>query len=447
MRRNSLIVIGALWLPLALGACSSLPSWLGGEKAPDKPKTEGKREEVLPVLEQLQPDDELKDVALQLPPATENSDWPQHSAGLSAAQTNLAIKGFSEDDSATIGDGEEFSHLLIPRPVVAAGKVFAMDAAGYISAHDAARIDKVLWESKGLAEEDEPELFGGGLAYYDGKLYAVSGRGTVAAFDAGNGKQLWQKTIIVPFRSAPWVAGDKMFAVTIDNQIFAFSTANGDILWSQRGIGETAGLITSSSPLAEGNRLIVPYSSGDIYALTAEDGQEIWHESLATSAQSRSASVFSGVGGDPVIDGRVVIAVSSGGTLTVFNLETGQRVWSRPLSSLNNPWVTGDYLYVLTADNVLVCFVKFNGKIRWSTQLVSFENQKEKKNPIRWSGPVMVGGKLALVGSHGILQLLSATDGTLLEKHKIEEGIVTPPVVAGGRMYLVGPEANLYSLY
>ena len=96
--------------------------------------------------------------------------------------------------------------------MVANGTVFAMDAVGYITAHDAADISNIRWTSKGVSEKNEPQIIGGGLAFDDGKLYVVSGRGIVAAFDAATGNELWRKFLDVPLRSAPRVSGGKLFA-------------------------------------------------------------------------------------------------------------------------------------------------------------------------------------------------------------------------------------------
>lgn len=443
---NKRYMLGALALSMALGGCSHMPSWLGGEKK-EKPKLAGERIAVLPVGAELQPDPTLQKVAMTLPAPAANADWPQHTGVVNAAAGNLAAAGHFEHEShAEAGKGEEFDHTLVPRPVVGGGQVFAMDAAGNISAHDAADVRKVNWQSKGVAEKHAPEILGGGLAFDQGKLYAASGCGTVIALDAATGKELWRKALRVPFRSAPRVAGDKLFALTIDNQVFALNTATGEVVWSQRGIDETAQLMNAVSPTVTDDTLIVPYSSGEVYALATGDGKEQWSESLTAGKRTQASAFFSGIGGDPVVDGSVIFAVSGGGLLSVLTLTDGHHLWDRPVGSINTPWVAGDYMFLLTTDNTLVCFVKYTGTIRWSMQLKNYENQKDKKKPITWRGPVLVNGNLVVTGSDGELLLVSATEGKIVSTQEIPEGIYTPPVVAGGRMYLIGQDARLYEL-
>ncbi len=431
---------------MALAGCSHLPSWMGGKKE-EPTKIGGDRLAVLSENTPLTPDAALKSTAFVLPPSTNNADWAQHTGMLTATSSNLSFSGaLDKSESARIAGGNDFEHTLIPRPVVAGGMVFAMDAVGEISAHDAANVSSTRWQSNGVAEEDEPDVYGGGLAYDQGKLYAVSGRGMVAAFDAATGKELWRKALRVPFRSAPRVDAGKLFALTIDSQFFALDAATGAVLWTHRGISETTGMMNSVSPAIASGTVIVPYGSGEIYALGEINGTPIWGDSLVQTAQTVGSNSFSGIGGDPIIDGEAVFAVSAGGRLGVFNLAGGQRLWDMPVASINTPWLAGDYLFVLSSDNTVAALVKYTGHVRWATKLPDFENEEKKKDPIVWRGPVLINGKLTVVGSNGQLLLISAADGTILETKSIPDKIYTAPVVAGGRMYLIDQSAMLYSL-
>lgn len=427
-------------------ACDSAPSWLGG-KAPDKPRIEGERLTVLPAESLLAADAGLKDIPVSLPPMFDNADWPQAAGMFTAAISNLGLSGSLERKaSATIGDGESFEHALVPRPVAGNGKIFAMDAEGRISAHDMNDVTAIYWRSAGVYEKGASDALGGGLAYDGGHLYAASGRGVVAALDAATGAGLWRKELRVPFRSAPRVADGKLFILTMDSQLFALDAATGDVQWTHRGISETTGVMNSVSPAVAAGAVIAPYGSGEIYALATPNGAPLWVESLAPGMRTSGSAVFSGIGGDPMVDGEVVFAVSASGRMAVFALASGQRLWERPIPSINTPWVAGDYLFILTSDHQLACLVKYTGKVRWSVKLPSFEDEEEKKGPIAWRGPVLAGGRLIVAGSHGEMLLVDAATGTVALTKEIPDGIMTAPIVAGGKIFLVGQNATLYSL-
>ena len=445
-RKNNIRWLSAILAStVMLSGCSYIPSWAGGKSA-EKPKEAGERIAVLPAEDNIKSDPALLGKGLVLPAVTKNDEWPAHSGMFTADTSNLAGGGFDHSNSATAGEGIAFENTLLISPVVGGGLVFAMDSTGHISAHKAADVSSVVWQGKGVSVEDDPFILGGGLAYNEGKLYATSGLGLIVVMDAATGKEIWRKSLHVPFRSAPRVAGSKLFATTIDNQLYAINTANGEVAWTQRGISETTGLINTVSPAVAGDMVVVPYSSGEVYVLYAPDGKEVWSESLSGGKRLQASALFAGIGGDPVVDGAVVFTVSSGGSLSVKSLAAGQAVWDVPVGSVNTPWVTGDYIYMLSSENTVLALHKFDGHIRWSTKLASYEDEAKKKDPISWKGPVLVDGKLALVSSNGQLVLVNAIDGKVAATKSIPEGIYTAPVVAGGRMYLMGQNATLYSL-
>ena len=433
-------------LSMTLCACDSLPSWMGGTKV-EKVRLAGERIPVLPVISDEKPDATLKNTPAQFPAASPNDNWAQHGGTFNAQTGNLSADGnFDQITSTHIGYGAPYEKTLIAYPVVGGSLVYAMDDVGAITAHEAANIENVHWQYNGIVEEGEPTIIGGGMAYSEGKLYVVSGHGVVVAIDVNTGDELWRKALHVPFRSAPKIAAGKLFAITIDNQLYALNIADGNVVWTHRGISEAAGMMNSVSPTVEGDMIVVPYSSGEVYVLAVADGKEIWNEAVAAGKHAKANALFAGIGGDPIVDGGVVFSVSSGGITIVQALSNGQRVWEKPIGSMNTPWMVGDSLFVITTENVLLSVVKYDGRIRWATQLQTYANVEDKKDPITWKGPVMVNEKLAVVGSNGELLWVSAQDGTILSMQTIPENIFTAPVVAGGRMYLIDQNATLYSL-
>src|SRR3546814_10076846 len=75
----------------------------------------------------------------------------------------------------------------------------------------------------------------------------------------------------------------------------------------------------------------------------------------------------------------------------------------------------------MTDDGKLLCVARGSGKVRWLQQLARFriETEKKKKDPIRWTGPILAGGRLIAVNSEGTLAEYSPTDGRS-EEHTSE---------------------------
>ncbi len=102
------------------------------------------------------------------------------------------------------------------------------------------------------------------------------------------------------------------------------------------------------------------------------------------------------VAGRPVIDRDMVFAISHSGTMVAINLDSGQRVWSRDIGGIQTPWVAGDFLYVLTTENMILCLQRKDGRVKWVHQLPRWEDPDDKDEPIVWSGPVLVSDRLVV---------------------------------------------------
>ncbi len=112
--------------------------------------------------------------------------------------------------------------------------------------------------------KDGKGAFGGGLASDGQRLYATTAFGEALALDIATGSILWRKQIGSPIRSAPTVADGKMVFVSVANQVYCLSTADGTELWASQGVGESASVMTSTSAAIEGGIVVVPQTSGDV---------------------------------------------------------------------------------------------------------------------------------------------------------------------------------------
>jgi outer membrane protein assembly factor BamB len=97
----------------------------------------------------------------------------------------------------------------------------------------------------------------------------------------------------------------------------------------------------------------------------------------------------------------------------------------------------------LTNDDQLVCVSAQSGRIHWVTQLPTFVDEKKRRDPILWSGPVMAGGQLLIVGTDGNLLTISPYDGRVIDRRAVADRVAVAPVVADGTIYLLDDDAEL----
>jgi outer membrane protein assembly factor BamB len=424
---------------VALAAASLLP----GCSEDKKTYLPGERISVLGLDRAAEPDPKLASTQITLPPATVNPDWPQPGGSPNHSLGNLALPATVKRAWDTgIGDGSSRYARVMSQPVVAGGRIFAMDGGVQVSALDA-NAGKRFWQVDLKPDGSRGNGFGGGPCFWQDRLYVSTGYGEVLALDPADGKVIWRKTVASPVHSPPTLADKRIFVVTVDNELVALSTEDGSRLWAHNGIPETAGLLGSSSPAVEGEIVVVAYSSGELYALRVENGRPVWSENLASAHRMDAVSRLADIHGRPVIDRGRVFAVSHSGRMMAVDLRRGDRVWEQELASSHEPWCAGDYVFLLANDNDIVCLTRDEGKVRWSQPLPHFEDEKKKKDPIRWAGPVLGGDRLIALSSNGKAISVSPLDGTTLGQFELSASGYLGPIIANNTLYLLTDDANL----
>ena len=434
----------ALAAVMALSACAH-----NGEKSRNKNRIPGERISVLSFEGRLSADPRIADLDVRLPKPYDNQNWPQAGGDISHVMQHLDLAPAPKILWRTsIGKGSGGVERLIASPVVADGKIFTLDANNTVAARrdsDGRLIWSLTLKQKGEKRESG---IGGGIAYSEGVVYATSGFGFVSAISADNGREIWRKATGAPMRGAPTIADGRVFAVSYDNQLFALTASNGDVIWDHVGIAENAGVIGTASPAVVGDTVVVAFSSGEIYALRVENGQVIWTDTLSrtTVGLPTPMSSLNDVDGLPVVDRGEVFAVSQGGSMVAINLRTGERVWERNIGGTQTPWVAGEFIYLLTSDDEVLCLSRRDGRIRWVRELPDYINPEKRKNFVYWSGPVLAGDRLVVVSSLGYAVSISPYDGRLMSKIELPDQSFISPIVADGTLYILSNDAVLLAL-
>jgi outer membrane protein assembly factor BamB len=433
--RIAVVLVAAL----ALGACNPFENMFGDKKIP----LPGERISVLSLDRRLEPDPNLAKIPISLPQPVVNPDWPQAGGDPNHMMSRLALpEHLARAWSVSVGEGTSDNTWVMAQPVIAGGRVFAMDGGVAVSAYEATS-GKRLWRVDLTPKDQRGHAFGGGLAFDKGQLYAATGYGEVIALDPASGKILWREEVGTPMHSAPTVSAGRILVVTVDNELLALNAKDGHRLWTHSGIPQTADLLGGASPAVTSEIVVVPYSSGELDALTVENGRAVWSENLADTRSINPVASLADIRGRPVIDRDRVFAVSHSGRMMAIDLRSGSRVWEQEIGSAHSPWVAGDYVYALSNDNELVCLTRNEGRVRWVRQLPNYENEKKRKGPIEWAGPVLGGDRLILLSSNGRVLSVSPYTGQPIGQQPIPAGGYLEPAIAGNTLYILTDDATL----
>jgi outer membrane protein assembly factor BamB len=424
---------------LALGACGH-----GGGKHRHTP-TLGERVPILAAEGAVQDDPTIADVQVLLPPAAPNDSWTQPGGDASKSMGHPALSQQPRRLWSASIAGSTPRERLGASPVVADGVLYVMDVEAVVHAFNADTGARLWTRAISQDKRNRKAVFGGGVSYDNGKLFAIDGVGEVVAMDAKDGKILWHVRPGGPMRGAPTVAYGTIYTVSQDNQLYALSEEDGSLQWNQSASLESQGVFGSAAPAAGRGTLVAGFSSGELNAYRYENGRTLWQDTLSRSISSTSVSSLADIDAAPVIDEKDrVYAIGQGGRMVALELTTGQRVWEENIAGISTPWLAGEWLFVVTDDAKIICLSRGNGKVRWISDLGGFKNMKKRKGGVvSWVGPVLAGGRLGVLNSEGEIVSVSPTDGKVLGRIKGHAPFNLDPIVANSTLYVVDQKGHI----
>ncbi len=444
--RFAAVVCAATAAMGALTGCDTLDSLNPFGSASD-PKLQGTRVPVLQLDQKIQPDPSVLALAVTAPPPVTNANWPVAGGNPAHSLSDLGLSGnLDRIWRASIGDGSSNGVKLLAQPVIAANTVFTLDASAQVTATAAQSGDR-KWRVTISPEEAREETLGGGVGFGDGRLYASAGFPEIVALDPETGKVLWRHKTNAPTRGSPLYSDGRVFVLTIDNELTALKAATGDEDWTHNGVPETEAFLSDTGPAADSTVVVVPYSSGEVFALRVETGRVAWSDNLSAVRRASALWSLTDFNAMPVIDNGKVYAVSVSGRLVAIDERTGTRIWQHEIGSSSTPWVSGDFIYMINPDDQLICISTANGGIRWVVQLERYENPEKRTHPIFWTGPMVANGKLIMANSASQLVEFSLANGAVLQATELPDPVFVQPIVANNTLYIVTDTGDLLAYH
>ena len=459
MRRTRLLALFVA-ASVAVSGCSTvsrLNPFNKGDEGPQETAAEGERIPIVQADQTLEVAEALKGADFFVPTPEAVAAWPlpggtpEQAMGHVEAGGGLAVawkRGFGK------GSGRG-AHVTAP-PVSAGGRIFVMDGEAAVSAIDAQSGAQVWKAELQPRNKRDKEAFGGGLAFADGKLYVTSGYRFAAQLNADTGAVLWRTATEQPIHAAPTVSGGRVFAVAIDNTLMTFDAATGAEGWNYQALSEPARILAASSPAVSGDTVVASFGSGELVALRASNGNDLWSEALSRANRNNALSEIRDIPGRPVIYQGDVYAVSHSGVFSATDLRTGQARWSLPVTGITSPWPAGDVVYVVSKSGEVICAARETGQIYWITDLGKGREKKaggfmgigKKHFSIRpvWSSPLLASNRLILAGSTGELVALNAKTGAVEKTVNLGDATLLGPIAVNGTIYVATDEAQLIAL-
>lgn len=384
---------------------------------------------------------------ISLPPASANATWGQRGGSASHQGPHGALSASPVLVwAAAIGQGNSRQNRIAAAPVVAGGRVFAMDAQSTVTALSTG--GALQWQVNLAATFDrDANASGGGLAVEGGRVYATTGYGEVVALEAGSGAVIWRQRLEAAASGAPAIAGGKVFVAARDGSGWALEAATGRIAWQVPGTAAVSSVTGGAAPAVADGAVIFPFASGQVVALTADDGTPLWSASVTGQRLGRGYGALQDITGDPVVAGGVVYAGTAAGRMAALEAATGARLWTATEGAMNPPLLVGGSVFVVNDEARLVRLDAGSGSEIWAVEMPYFVHDEPKKRQaiVAHYGPVLAGGRIAVASSDGALRLFSPVDGAMLAQVAIAGGAASAPALAEGMLFVTGSDGQLYA--
>jgi outer membrane protein assembly factor BamB len=267
----------------------------------------------------------------------------------------------------------------------------------------------------------------GVVVYTEGSNRSTS---ALVAIDASTRDRRWRLALGNLSRSAPVIAGGRVYLGARDRAVYAVDLASGTVAWKAR----TQGRVDPSVAVADGAVFAVsenPTSGrAALDAFDAVTGKRRWTFSPARLPAGATA---------PMVAEGLVYAGFGDGTVRAITAATGSERWSEAVRTdfnpLSSPAFTGGLVFVLDRDGGLYAFDGQTGRRRWDYQFDAAADcgpvSSQDVGPNCGPSPLASEGAVFIGLDDGTVAAVDAGIGHLVWRDRLGSGPLGPLAVAG----------------
>ncbi len=292
-------------------------------------------------------------------------------------------------------------------------------------------------------------VLGNGKIFVGAKREDQVAGNVLLAFDANQGTLLWQQEMTAALKSAPSYHGGRVFGVTITGEVIAVDACDGTQVWSYQ-LGDPSLRWVYMSPLVFEGCVFVGMSPHFV-ALDIDTGKPVWVR------EDMGKQDWIGSYPSPAAFGKYLVVAFYGQpiNLWVMERETGKTVWNNAEDKtfrINATPVVGPdgSIYAVSGNTRVRAFDLETQAVKWETPL---ENTRCASTPAL-SGELLFvptgdGRLYALDHKTGKERWVWTSQAGLASFTPYVRGgksVVGTPVVAGDWIYLGAADGHVYVL-
>jgi outer membrane protein assembly factor BamB len=346
--------------------------------------------------------------------------------------------------SERIGDGAGLTGARMGT-AFADGKIFAASISGDIAAFDA-NSGHTLWHKQFGKRHgwlwhhgDNSVRWSGGPSVAGDVVVVGTLEGNVQAFSVNDGNELWNAQLSSEIISAPGIGGGIVAVHTHDGRVFGLDVRDGKRLWVfDRAAVPILSLRGNCSPVVDAGVVYVGGANGKVIALRATDGGELWEQQISPGEGRTELERIQDVDGELKVDNGVVYASGYHGLTEALIAQSGRPLWTHELSSFTGVTLSASQVYAADTDSSVWALDLRSGSSEWKQDGLRY----------RWVSEPAVQGDAVVIGDmEGFVHWLAISDGKFLARTRLaKKPITASPLVVGDVVYVadIGGEIGAY---
>lgn len=275
-------------------------------------------------------------------------------------------------------------------------------------------------------------------------IYVSDNMGYIYAINYSSKKLLWAKNFKIPFRSNLKLTEDYIILSDQNNSLLIVNKVTGDRVKIFPTEETTIKNDFINSIALNNDSILFLNTYGSFYSVDKQNFNINWLVNLNESIDLNNRNLFYS---NSIIFDNKLIAISTDPYLYVINAVSGITLFKLPITSIVNPIISGNNLFLVTKDNLIVCLDLTEKKINYSLNINSliakFVNTKKKEVNIKHL--FIAKDKIYLFLDNSYIIRLSAT-GSIEKIDKLKEKLFSKPIFVNDSILYINNKNKLIVL-
>lgn len=269
----------------------------------------------------------------------------------------------------------------------------------------------------------------------DGRFASVvTTANEVVTFDGG--RELWRQRVPARVLTPPFVAGERVFVMSVDRVVHAYDALDGRRLWTLQRPGDALTLAQAGVLTSYKNLLIAGQGS----RMTAVDplrGTVQWEVPLASPRGTNEVERLADLIGPAVRVGDRLCARAFQSSAGCLDASRAALLWSRGSGGAQAVAADGDRVVGADASDRITAWRGLNGDVLWTNERLLHRGL---------SGALMNGNSVLFGDQEGYVHFLSAIDGQTQQRLATDGSpVVGTPTMVDGTVLVTTRNGGLFA--